>query len=116
MHTKSLGIHRMVLSFSFLPLQALERSIVYKLYLKYSPSLQLGSHLRHSEEATPPSVPSSLSFQNKAGRRGRAVTKKEARNGPVPPSHVPLVPGAPILQWKELASSGIVGPDRLVDP
>lgn len=53
MHTKNLGIHRMVLNFSFLPLQALERSIVYKLYLKYSPLLQLGSHLRHSEEPTP---------------------------------------------------------------
>lgn len=28
----------------------------------------------------------------------------------------PSVSGAPILQWKELTSSGIEGPDLLVDP
>lgn len=49
----------MVLNFSFLPLQALERSIVCKLYLKYSPSLQLGSQLRKTEEP-PPTHPQSL--------------------------------------------------------
>ena len=50
MDTKNLGIHRMVLNFSFLPLQAPERSIVCKLHLKYAPLLQLGIHLRLSEE------------------------------------------------------------------
>jgi hypothetical protein len=56
MDTKDLGIHRMVLNFSFLPLQALESSIVCKLHLKYAPLLQLWNHLR-LEEAPPPSFP-----------------------------------------------------------
>lgn len=46
----------MVLNFSFLPLQALESSIVCKLHLKYAPLLQLWNHLR-LEEAPPLSLP-----------------------------------------------------------
>lgn len=66
MDTKNLGIHRMVLNFSFLPLQAPESSIVCKLHLKYEPLLQLWNHLRLEEAASPPShYPAEL-----VGRRG----------------------------------------------
>lgn len=103
----------MVLNFSFLPLQAPERSIVCKLHLKYAPFLQLGSHLRRLEE--PPPSPSPTPFPSKAGRRGRAATKKGAGNDPASPQY-PWAPGAPILQLKGLTSSGVEGPNPLVDP
>ena len=114
MDTKNLGIHRMVLNFSFLPLQALERSIVCKLYLKYSPSLQLGSQLRKAEEPPPPNLGPSFppTFRAKQGGGERAATENEAGNNPAPTP--PLVPGTPISQWKEPTSSGVEGSDQLV--
>lgn len=71
MHTKNLGIHRMVLNFSFLPLQALERSIVYKLYLKYSPLLQLGSHLKALGRAYTTLRPSFPVLSEQGGEEGK---------------------------------------------
>lgn len=111
MDTKNLGIHRGVLNFSFLPLQALERSIVCKLHLKYAPLLQLGSHSGCMEEPPPllPPTPPSRPFQSKAGRRGRSSHPEGSWERPCP-HHTP--PGAP----KRLASSGVEGPDVLVDP
>lgn len=87
-----------------------DRSIVCKLHLKYAPLLQLGNHSGCMEEPPPlpPPTPPSRPFQSKAGRRGRSSHPEGSWERPCP-HHTP--PGAP----KRLASSGVEGPDVLVD-